>query len=46
VMHALTARRPKGRYPLGARTWAVMLGLRNLPVGLRDRLVTANLGMK
>ena len=46
VLHALTARRPKGRYPIGARTWAVMLGLRNLPVGLRDRLVTSNLGMK
>lgn len=46
VLHALTARRPKARYPIGARTWAVMLGLRNLPVGWRDRLVTSNLGMK
>jgi NAD(P)-dependent dehydrogenase (short-subunit alcohol dehydrogenase family) len=45
VMHALCARRPKTRYPVGAKTWGVLLGLRFLPTGIRDRVVRRNLGM-
>lgn len=46
VEHALLSRRPKTRYPVGARTWAVKLALRYLPDRLRDRIVTNSLGMK
>lgn len=45
VIHALCARRPKTRYPVGAKTWGVVLGLRFLPTGIRDWIVRRNLGM-
>jgi len=46
VVHALCARRPKTRYPVGAKTWGVLLALRFLPDRLRDRIVCGSLGMK
>ncbi len=46
VVHALTARRPRTRYPVGAKTWAVSLLFRILPDRLRDRIVRSSLGMK
>lgn len=46
VVHALTARRPRTRYPIGAKTWGVMLALRFLPDRLRDRIVRNSLGLK
>lgn len=46
IEHALLARRPKTRYPVGGKTWAVRLALRYLPDRLRDRIVTNSLGMK
>ena len=46
VVHALSARRPKTRYLVGAKTWAAVLGLRFLPDGLRDWVVRRNLGLK
>jgi NAD(P)-dependent dehydrogenase (short-subunit alcohol dehydrogenase family) len=46
VVHALCARRPKTRYPVGAKTWAVVLALRYLPDGVRDWIVRRSLGMK
>ncbi len=46
VLHALGARRPKTRYPVGAKTWGVLLALRFLPDWLRDRIVCRSLGMK
>jgi NAD(P)-dependent dehydrogenase (short-subunit alcohol dehydrogenase family) len=45
VIHALCARRPKTRYPVGAKTWGVVLGLRFLPTRIRDWIVRRNLGM-
>jgi NAD(P)-dependent dehydrogenase (short-subunit alcohol dehydrogenase family) len=45
VVHALCARRPKTRYPVGAKTWGVFFGLRFLPTKIRDRIVCRNLGM-
>ena len=46
VVHAITARRPKTRYRVGAKTVAVAFLLRRLPDRLRDRIVLGNLGMK
>lgn len=46
VVHALCARRPKTRYPVGAKTWAVVLALRFFPDGLRDRVIRRSLGLK
>ncbi len=46
VEHALLARRPKTRYPVGSKAWAVKLALRFLPDRLRDRIVANSLGMK
>lgn len=46
IEHALLARRPKTRYPVGAKAWAVKLALRYLPDKLRDRIVINSLGMK
>ena len=46
VVHALTARRPKTRYPVGAKTWGVTLALRFLPDRFRDRIVRNSLGLK
>ena len=45
VVHALCARHPKTRYPVGAKTWGVVLGLRFLPAGIRDWIVRRSLGM-
>jgi len=46
IEHALLARRPKTRYPVGGKAWAVKLALRFLPDWLRDRIVANSLGMK
>lgn len=46
VTHALTARRPKTRYRVGAKTWAVAQLLNRLPDRLRDRIVLHSLGMR
>jgi NAD(P)-dependent dehydrogenase (short-subunit alcohol dehydrogenase family) len=46
VVHALCAPRPRTRYPVGAKTWGVVLGLRFLPDRIRDRIVRQSLGMK
>ncbi len=46
VEHALLARRPKTRYPVGGKAWAVKLLLRYLPDKVRDRIVANSLGMK
>ena len=45
VVHALCARRPKTRYPVGAKTWGVVLALRFLPDRIRDWIVRRSLGM-
>jgi NAD(P)-dependent dehydrogenase (short-subunit alcohol dehydrogenase family) len=45
VVHALCARWPKTRYPVGAKTWGVFLGLRFLPTAVRDWIVRRSLGM-
>jgi hypothetical protein len=46
VVHALTARRSKTRYRVGAKTWSVAFLLRNLPDRWRDQVVLKNLGMR
>ncbi len=46
VVHALTARRPRTRYPIGAKTWAAVLVLKLLPDRLRDWIVCRSLGLK
>lgn len=46
VVHALCARRPKTRYPVGAKTWAVVLLLRFLPDRIRDWIICRSLGLK
>jgi NAD(P)-dependent dehydrogenase (short-subunit alcohol dehydrogenase family) len=46
VLHALSSRRPKTRYRVGAKTWAVAYILRRLPDRLRDRLVLKSLNMR
>lgn len=46
VTHSLTARRPKTRYRVGAKTWGVAHVLRRLPDRIRDRVVLLSLGMK
>jgi NAD(P)-dependent dehydrogenase (short-subunit alcohol dehydrogenase family) len=45
VVHALCARRPKARYPIGWRTRAASLLLACLPAGLRDRIVQREMGL-
>jgi NAD(P)-dependent dehydrogenase (short-subunit alcohol dehydrogenase family) len=45
VTHALTARRPRTRYRVGAKAWAVAHLLNRLPDRLRDRVVLRSLGM-
>lgn len=46
VLHAMCARRPKTRYPVGAKSWAVVLLLRFLPDRTRDWIVRRSLGLK
>lgn len=46
VTHAITARRPKTRYRVGAKTWGVAHILRRLPDRIRDRVVLLSLGMR
>jgi len=46
IEHALFARRPKTRYPVGGKAWAVKLALRYVPDRIRDRIVANSLGMK
>jgi NAD(P)-dependent dehydrogenase (short-subunit alcohol dehydrogenase family) len=46
VVHAVCARRPKTRYPLGAKTLGTVFVLRFLPDKIRDWIVCRNLGMK
>ena len=46
IVHALTARRPKARYPVGARTRAALTAFKFLPTNVRDWLIRRSLGMK
>lgn len=46
VVHAMCARRPGIRYPVGTKTWAVVLFLRFLPDRIRDWIVRRSLGLK
>jgi NAD(P)-dependent dehydrogenase (short-subunit alcohol dehydrogenase family) len=46
VIHALTARRPKTRYPLGAQTRLALFAFKFLPDRLRDWFVRRGLGLK
>ncbi len=46
VVHAMCARRPKTRYPVGAKTWAAVLLLRFLPDRIRDSIICRSLGLK
>ncbi len=46
IAHALCAKRPKTRYPVGAKAWAISSLLRYLPDRLRDSMVCRSLGMK
>jgi NAD(P)-dependent dehydrogenase (short-subunit alcohol dehydrogenase family) len=46
VQHALTARRPRTRYPVGIKSWAASHVLRHFPDVLRDWIVCRNFGMK
>jgi NAD(P)-dependent dehydrogenase (short-subunit alcohol dehydrogenase family) len=40
IEHALTARRPRTRYPVGAEAWISTLVARFVPDRIRDRLIT------
>ncbi|MEO8499063.1 MAG: SDR family NAD(P)-dependent oxidoreductase, partial [Planctomycetota bacterium] len=46
VRHALTARRPKARYPVGLRTHLAFWAARHLPDRIRDRFMCRAMGMK
>jgi NAD(P)-dependent dehydrogenase (short-subunit alcohol dehydrogenase family) len=46
VRHALTARRPKTRYPVGARTHLAFWAARHLPDRIRDGFMRRAMGMK
>jgi NAD(P)-dependent dehydrogenase (short-subunit alcohol dehydrogenase family) len=46
IRHALTARRPKTRYPVGFRTHLACWAARNLPVRTRDGFMRRAMGMK
>jgi len=46
VSHALCARRPRTRYPVGVKAWAASHVLRYFPDRLRDWIICRNLGMK
>jgi NAD(P)-dependent dehydrogenase (short-subunit alcohol dehydrogenase family) len=46
VVHALTARRPRTRYPLGAQTHLAFFAFKFLPDRVRDWLVRRDLGLK
>jgi len=45
VVHALTARRPKTRYPVGIEARWAMRAVRWLPDRLRDRIVRRSIGL-
>ena len=45
ICTALTARRPRARYPVGRDARVVLPLLRKLPVRMRDRLVMSSLGL-
>jgi len=46
IRHALTARRPKTRYPVGFRTHLACWAARNLPDRMRDGFMRRAMGMK
>ncbi|MBC8356232.1 MAG: SDR family NAD(P)-dependent oxidoreductase [Planctomycetes bacterium] len=46
VRHALTARRPKTRYPVGVRTHMAFFAARHLPDRTRDGFMRRAMGMK
>jgi len=46
TLHALTARRPRIRYPVGREARSMTLLARIVPDRLRDRLVRSSLGLK
>lgn len=46
VLHALTSRRPKTRYPVGAETRAAILGFKFTSDPVRDWFVRRSLGLK
>jgi NAD(P)-dependent dehydrogenase (short-subunit alcohol dehydrogenase family) len=46
VMHALTARRPKTRYPVGFETWAAVWLFQWLPDRARDWFIQKQLGLR
>lgn len=46
VVHALCARRPKARYPLGFQTRLAIALFKILPVGVRDWLVLREIGLR
>ncbi|MBS0210139.1 MAG: SDR family oxidoreductase [Planctomycetes bacterium] len=45
VIHALTARRPKSRYPLGLETWAAWGGARHVPPAVLDWILRRAMGL-
>lgn len=46
VVHALTARRPRARYPVALQTRLSLQMLKFLPVGLRDWLIRLEMGLR
>ena len=46
VLHALTAKRPKTRYPVGFRTWLAVWAFHNLPNRLFDWLLLRFMGLR
>jgi NAD(P)-dependent dehydrogenase (short-subunit alcohol dehydrogenase family) len=46
VVHALTARRPRTRYPLGFQTRLAFIAFRFLPARVRDWLICRALGLR
>lgn len=46
VCHALTARRPKTRYPLGWRTWLGVWAFNRIPDRLRDWIMLRTMGVR
>jgi hypothetical protein len=43
VAHALTARRPKTRYPVAQNAWLITQVIARLPDRLRDTIITRQL---
>ena len=46
VVHALTARRPKTRYPVGLQTHLLFRAVKWVPDRLWDRIVRASMGLR